>query len=116
MDKIKNQRGLSRKFSILLGILALWIKKRNEIEISDRTKDHYRLKGDGRKKDSEEYDELLIYFIKEGRENDASVTSDKVISKAKEIIPDFGIKSFNVLHKRFHHRYFYLIRKVTKIS
>ncbi len=55
----------------------------------------------GRKSDSEEYDEILLNFKEKGRENDISVTSTKVISKAIEIILDFDKKSYNVIHNWF---------------
>ena len=56
-------------------------------------KDRYRLTGGGRKSDSFGYDEILVDFIMEGRENGISITSSEVIYKGIEWIPEFGNKS-----------------------
>ena len=118
-DKIKNQRELSRRYNIPLGTLAGWSKNRNALENSTILKNKSRLSGAGRKSDSHGYDEILINFIKEGRENVISITSTEVICKAIEIIPNFDNKSYNSLHnwfKKFREKNFYSIRKVTKIA
>ena len=79
----------------------------------------FKLKPVGRYLDSFEYDNLLLEFIKEGREHDIAITSSEIISKAMEIIPNFNDKSYDSLHhwfKCFREKYSYSIRKVTKIS
>ena len=78
-----------------------------------------RFKGAGRKLDSDEYDEALINFIKEARENELAITSSELIFKAIELIPEFKDKSYDSLHhwfKRFREKYKYSLRKLTKIS
>ena len=67
----------------------------SNIEIIKETnlkKTDYRIKGTGRKLESEEYDKAIINFIKETRENEVAITSSEVI----ELIPSF-IKKVMIL-------------------
>ena len=92
------------------------------IEIIKETnlkKTDYRIKGAGRKLESEEYDEVIINFIKEPRQNEVAITSYEVMLKAIELIPSFKEKSYGSLHhwfKKFREKYKFSIRKVTKIA
>ena len=91
------------------GKLPGWIKNRKALENSTILKNKSRLSGAGRKSDSHGYDEILINYIKEGRENGISIISTEVICKAIEIIPNFDNKSYNSLHnwfKKFRERSF----------
>jgi len=81
---------------------------------------NYRLKPGGRKSVSQEYDDILVEFIKEGRASDLAITSSEVIFKAIQIIPEFKDKSYNSLHylwfKRFRTRNSYSIRRIIKVA
>ena len=103
-------------FGILENIL---FSTKDEYYSTRIKKTNYRLKPGGRKSDSQEYDDILVEFIKEGRASDLAITSSEVIFKAIQIIPEFKYKSYNSLHlwfKRFRTRNSYSIRRITKAT
>ena len=73
---------MSRRYGIPLWTLAGWIKNIQSLEKGNLLKAKCRLAGAGRKSDSFEYDEILVNFIKEGREHGIFITSSEVICKA----------------------------------
>ena len=114
-EKSGNLRETARKFDISPGTLAGWIKNKNFFQLNKFKQTDFRFKGGGRKSDSEEYDEIILNFIKEARANDIAITSSEVIFKAIEVIPDFDNKTYDSLHhwfKRFRERYKFALRKV----
>ena len=99
--------------------MAGWIKNKDLFQFNKFKQTDLKFKGGGRKSDSEEYDEIILNFIKEARAYDIAITSSEVIFKAIEVIPDFKNKTYDSLHhwfKRFGERYKFALRKVTKIS
>lgn len=57
------------------------------IKFNNLKQSESRFKGASRKLDSDEYDDVLINFIKEARENEIAITSSEVIFKVIELIP-----------------------------
>lgn len=118
-EKCGKLRETAKYFDIPPSTLAGWIKKKDEYYTTTIKKTNYRLKPGGRKSDSQEYDDILVEFIKEGRASDLAITSSEVIFKAIQIIPEFKYKSYNSLHlwfKRFRTRNSYSIRRITKVA
>ena len=114
-EKSGNLRETARKFDISPGTLAGWIKNKDLFQLNKFKQTDLRFKGGGRKSDSEEYDEVILNFIKEEGANDIAITSSEVIFKAIEVIPDFKNKTYDSLHhwfKRFRERYKFALRKV----
>ena len=106
-ENSRNLRETARKFDISPGTLAGWIKNKDLFQLNKFNQTDLRLKGGGRKSDSEEYDEIILNFIKEARANDIAITSSEVIFKAIEVIPDFNNKTYDSLHhwfKRFREK------------
>ena len=107
-ERTGNLRETARKFDISPSTLSGWLANIEKIKDSNLKKTDYRNKGAGRKLDSDEYDEAIINFIKEARENEVAITSSEVILKAIEFIPSFKEKSYDSLHhwfKRFREKY-----------
>ena len=107
-ERTSNLRETARKFDISPSTLSGWLANIEKIKDSNLKKTDYRNKGAGRKLDSDEYDEAIINFIKEARENEVAITSSEVILKAIEFIPSFKEKSYDSLHhwfKRFREKY-----------
>ena len=96
--------------------MAGWIKNKDIFQLNKFKQTDLRFKGRGRKSDSEEYDEIILNFIREARANEIAIISSEVIFKAIEVIPDFNYKTYDSLHhrfKRFRKRYKFDLRKVT---
>lgn len=107
-ERTGNLRETARNFDISPSTLSGWLANIEKIKDPNLKKTDYRNKGAGRKLDSEEYDEAIINFIKEARENEVAITSSEVILKAIEFIPSFKEKSYDSLHhwfKRFREKY-----------
>ena len=107
-ERTGNLRETARKFDISPSTLSGWLANIEKIKDSNLKKTDYRNKGACRKLDSDEYDEAIINFIKEARENEVAITSSEVILKAIELIPLFKEKSYDSLHhwfKRFREKY-----------
>jgi hypothetical protein len=116
--KINSIRKTAKLFDVPISTLSGWVKKKNLYLAMKHNAVNYRFSGGGRKMDySKTYDDILLYFIKEGRAYDIAITSSEVICKAMELIPGFKDKKYDNLHhwfKRFRERYSYSIGKLTK--
>ena len=66
-EKSGNLRETAKKFDILPGTLAGWIKNKDLFQLNKFKQTDLRFKGGGRKSDSEKYDEIILNFIKEGQ-------------------------------------------------
>ena len=121
LTKYKENKSVSETtkfFNIPITTVSGLVQKQDLYFSKENNLSSFKLKPVGRYLDSFEYDNLLLEFIKEGREHDIAITSSEIISKAMEIIPNFNDKSYDSLHhwfKRFREKYSYPIRKVTKI-
>ena len=80
-------------FNIPRTTVSGWVQKQESYFSKENNLSSFKLKPVWRHIDSFEYDDLLLEFIKEGREHDIAITSSEVISKAMEIIPNFKDKS-----------------------
>ena len=122
LTKYKENKSVSETkkfFNIPITTVSGLVQKQDLYFSKENNLSSFKLKPVGRYLDSFEYDNLLLEFIKEGREHDIAITSSEIISKAMEIIPNFNDKSYDSLHhwfKCFREKYSYSIRKVTKIS
>ena len=68
-------------------------KKKNFYQHTKLT--NYRLNSGERKPDSNDYDEILLEFIKEGYANDMAITFSEIIYISIELIP--GLKKNHII-------------------